>query len=122
MIGRRHAARREKKLRAGRDDASVYARYRYFEKIMKATGHPVAADPYDNAADIEKTAGEVMTAAGMGYMQMLRTVNAVRFGDSELKDEEHEKMADCIFAAARHVYSSSGRIKRFFLKFIVFYV
>ena len=63
-----------------------------------------------------------MAASGMGYMQMLRLVNAVRFGDAEMTAEEHEKMADCIFAAARHVYSSSGRMKRFFLKFIVFYV
>ncbi|MFR2563954.1 MAG: transglutaminase-like domain-containing protein [Anaerovoracaceae bacterium] len=122
IIGRRYAARRKKKLKEGRDTGAVYARYRYFEKIMKAAGHPVSSDPYDNAADIENAAGEAMAASGMGYMQMLRLVNAVRFGDAEMTAEEHEKMADCIFAAARHVYSSSGRMKRFFLKFIVFYV
>lgn len=122
LAGRRYAARREKKLRAGRDSASVYARYRYFVKIMRATGHTVAADPYDNAEDIDKTAGEVMTAAGMSYREMLRAVSAVRFGDAQLTDEEHEKMADCIFAAAGHVYGSSGRIRRFLLKFIVFFV
>ncbi|MCQ4635644.1 transglutaminase-like domain-containing protein [Anaerovorax odorimutans] len=102
-----------------RTDAQVYAMYRYVGKVMAFDKHPLPANPYDKLEEIS-AAYDAVTE--IRFAEFLRMVNKVRFGEGDLSEEEHKKMARYAVKAGSHIYASSKRGRKFLMKFILFYV
>lgn len=98
---------------------NVYAMYKYVTKVMAFDHHPIPANPYDK---LEEVGSAYDAVTEIRFAQFLRLINDVRFGERNLSQEEHKKIAAYAKAAGRHIYSTQKRGKKFLMKFILFYV
>lgn len=119
VLGRRHIRKLMASFGTICSDAQVYAMYRYMGRLTAFDKHPLTANPYDKLEEISEKYDPVTE---MGFAEYLRLVHQVRFGKVSLSEDEHKKMARYVKAIGSHVYSTQNRVKKFLMKFILFYV
>lgn len=117
--GRLRLKNRLKKFGAVHTDEQVYAMYRYAGRLMKYDKHKLPENPYDK---LDEISAAYDSAVETGFAEYLRMVNQVRFGRISITEEEHKKMAGYTLGIADHIYSKQNIIKKFIMKFILFYV
>ena len=131
LAGRRHVRKRYTTFESVFTDAVVYAMYKYVSRLMAFDKHKLPANPYDRLDEIsecydsrEEQCAKVSERAGtaMTFTEFLRLVNRVRFGRVSLTETEHKKMAAYVKYIGSQIYNRQSRIRKFIMKFIVFYV
>ncbi len=119
LAGRRHIKRLLASFRTVMTDRTVFRMYRYSCRLMAFDGYRPSDDPYDRLDEISECYDGV---SEMTYAEFLRLVNRVRFGGMSLDEEEHKKTAAYVTGIGRHVYAQQNAVKKFIMKFVIFYV
>ena len=131
LAGRRHVRKRYATFETVFTDAVVYAMYKHVSRLMAFDKHKLPVDPYDRLDEIsacydgrEERGKDASTEGGavMTFAEFLRLVNRVRFGRVSLTETEHKKMAAYVKYIGSQIYNRQSRIRKFIMKFIVFYV
>ena len=100
-------------------DKQGYDMYRYVCRVLKFDSIKLPKNAYDKVDEVSETYDG---ATDMNFYDFLEIINGMRFGEKILGESEHKEMATYVKELNSSVYNRQGRLRKFLMRFVFFYV